>query len=99
MKKIITTSTILFLGVMFLAGCTGQKNNQNPVQQKIQKQETVQQEEEKMQRVSPEEMVEFEHPGSDEVGRKVEGMDSLINATSTSGYDEDASGEVLSELE
>lgn len=99
MKKIIAKSTILFFGVAFLAGCAGQENNQNTVQQGMDAITESPQQEVDTQKVSAEEMLEFENPGNDEMGKKIEGMDSLINSTSIDGYDEDASGEVLSELE
>ncbi len=88
----------LFIGTIFLTGCEKQnviddkmiqENNQLQTQQQDQQQE----------KVSPEEVIDFEHPGNDEAGKKIQEMDSLINSTSSGSYEEDLSGEILAEQE
>ncbi len=97
MNKLIATSTILFFGVIFLAGCTADQQKLEEVKQDMIEKKDVA--EENIQKVLPEEIIDFEHPGNDEVGKKVEQIDSLINSTSASGYEDDLSGDVLAEQE
>jgi PBP1b-binding outer membrane lipoprotein LpoB len=97
MKKISIISVSLFLGVVFLAGCSvGQQGVNEARKDLIEKREII---EETVQEVSPEEFIDFENPGNDEIGKKVEQIDSLINSTSTSEYENDLSGEILAEQE
>ena len=105
MKRIFYTTLIVF-GAFLLTGCSGEKIEKTPQQNPIQNQgiKTSQpnsdiENSQNNQTPSSEELINFENVGNDEVGKKIENIDSTINSTSTEGYADDASGEVLSELE
>lgn len=81
-KKTILFLVIILSATVIFSGC-GQKRVKRPVQSQP---ATVQQQEKQTENKDE---IDFSDPGDDQVGKEIQEIDSLINETSPSDYNED----------
>lgn len=83
-KKIILAS-VLILSIFVVSGCFASKKKQAAPQRQQAPRESL---ESVTEDIAPEDQIEFSDPGDDELGQEVKELDSLINETSPSEFDE-----------
>ncbi|MEA1926014.1 MAG: hypothetical protein U9M90_02070 [Patescibacteria group bacterium] len=91
----ITVITIIILLVVVLSiAVTLKKTDEKLLQQQVIQQKTQQEKQQKQdsankeEEIVPKDQIEFSDPGNDELGQEVEALDSLINQTLPSEYNE-----------